>query len=159
MGRIYLSGFGFKIQTKTIKRERKTILHRTVYCKCVKDEDGKFYADCYLVKDGTPSYVRMEFTDESYVLKGKTSIFGRTPDKHGKIVNFIRSKQHANDFPGIDRVYSALCENQVFKGSVIEKQHKLYFDVKEHIGAYSMYFPLVEIDDKENNNIYDGNSK
>ena len=148
MGRVYLSGFGFKMQTKTIKRERKSIVAKTAYCRCIED-NGTFYADVYLVRDSVPEYIRMEFTEESYVLKGRTSIFSRFLDENGKHINYIRDKQHANDFPGIDRVYTTLCAEQVFKGKVIEKNKKLYFDMTEHIGAYSMYYELVEVNDVE----------
>ena len=150
MGRIYLGGFGFKIQVKTIKREKKkSIIARTAYCHCIKENDI-FYADVYLVRDSAPEYIRMLFTPESYELKGRTNVFSKVPDESGKYINYMRDKQHAENFPGIDRVYTTLCHDQVFKGKVIERNKQLYFDMSEYIGAYSFFHELVEVRDNDN---------
>ena len=77
------------------------------------------------------SYLILPFTEKSFDLEGKENIFSLTPDKHGRYIRFIRSKEHAKTFPGLREQYCSICRNYVYKGYIVEVDGKKHFDMRE----------------------------
>ena len=66
-----------------------------------KDENGnyKVLIDIVKTEDIVQEKVSLPFTDNSYELKGRKSIFTRKRHEYG-YVRIIRNKEYANNFPG-----------------------------------------------------------
>lgn len=75
----------------------------------------------------------LPFTEESYNLKGRTSVWDRTPDKYGKYVRYIRDDVHARCHPGSPERYVPFCKNWVCSGHIVRHNGKLMFNFNECI--------------------------
>ena len=105
--------------------------------KCLKPD---------IVDKGTPDLLVLEFTEESYDLKGVTSVFSREPDKRGKYTRYIRTETNARMMPGSPERYVPFCNNWVCSGYIIRRKGKMMFDFNECI-APKGYTVMETIDD------------
>ena len=112
-----------KREATGIKKERKITTG-----VCFKDEDGIF--KIHVVIDGSANRV-LEFTPNSYELRGKTHVFQKTPNKDGKYICRIRSEASAKYAPGNPETYTPFCQNWVYKGHVCTIYNKVMFDVTD----------------------------
>ena len=72
----------------------------------------------------------LPFTEKSYDLKGKTSIFSKTKGKYGYI-RHIRPEDKAKIFPGDPDKYVPFAQNWMVKGDIINDKGVLKFDFVE----------------------------
>ena len=78
-----------------------------------------------------PDILLLDFTEESYELKGVLSVFNRKPNKNGKYIRYIRSESNAKFMPGSPDVYVPFCNNWVCNGYIVRHNGKMMFDFNE----------------------------
>ena len=86
-----------------------------------------------IIDNGQPDLLVLDFTEESYEIKGVTSVFDRNPDKNGKYIRYIRSETKAKFHPGSPERYVPFCKNWVCSGYIVRCNGKLMFDFNECI--------------------------
>ena len=86
-----------------------------------------------IIDKGQPDILILDFTEESYELKGITSVWDRNPDKNGKYIRYIRSETKAKFHPGSPERYVPFCNNWICSGYIIRRNGKLMFDFNECI--------------------------
>ena len=72
----------------------------------------------------------LPFTEKSYDLKGKTSIFTKTKGKYG-YTRYVRTEDKAKVFPGDSDIYVPFAPNWIVKGDIINDKGVLKFDFIE----------------------------
>lgn len=81
-----------------------------------------------IVDDTNPDLLYLDFTEDSYELKGVISVFSRQPDSHGKYTRFIRDEAKSRFSPGNTDVLVPFCHNWVCSGYIVKKDDKLMFE-------------------------------
>lgn len=151
---ITLSQFNsFKLipKKRSIKNDcnKKKLTSKLVRGVCFKEgDDFKIQIDAKVLKPdiidkGQPDILVLDFTEESYELKGVTSVFDRNPDKHGKYIRYIRNEVHAKNFPGSPERYVPFCKNWICSGYIVRCNGKMMFDFNECIApkGYTTFIP------------------
>ena len=138
-----LNGFNtFKIVPKkrAVRPDgNKKLTTKLVKGICLKiDGEYKIQLDVKLLKPniidkGQPDILILNFTEESYELKGITSVFSREPDKRGRYTRYIRSEVNAKFMPGSQERYVPFCHNWVCSGYIVRRNGKLMFEFNECI--------------------------
>ncbi len=100
-----------------------------------------------IIEKGQPDILVLDFTEESYELKGVTSVFDRNPDKNGKYTRYIRSETNAKFMPGSPERYVPFCRNWVCNGYIVRRNGKMMFDFNECI-APDGYDMLIHKEDE-----------
>lgn len=148
-----LSGFNtFKIIPK--KRAVRTDGNKKLTTKLVRgvcliiDGEYKIQLDIKALKPniidkGQPDILVLDFTEESYDLKGVISVFDREPDKHGKYTRYIRNEVKAKFMHGSSERYVPFCRNWVCSGYIVRHNGKLMFEFNECIApkGYTRFVP------------------
>lgn len=133
---------------KNINNKRLTNLIKGV---CLKEGDTyKISLDVKTLKPniidkGLPDLLVLDFTEESYNLKGVTSVFDRKPDKNGKFTRYIRNESRCRVFPGDPERLVPFCNNWVCSGYIVKRDGKLMFDFNDCIAPQG----YVTIDNNE----------
>lgn len=145
----------FKIKPiKSIKKKKEsnalTKLSKLVKGVCRLDEDGNYKVQIKYNESENPDWLYLDFTENSYNLKGRTSIFTKTKDKKGKYTRIIRDKLTAIAFPGDSEKYIPFSPNWIIEGYICRIDGKLVFDFHNivTIEGYSVY--IAEIDNGNN---------
>ena len=86
-----------------------------------------------IIDKGQPDLLVLGFTEESYELKGVTSVFSRKPDEKGRFTRYIRTESKAKAHPGDPERYVPFCRNWVCSGHIVRRNGKLMFDFNECI--------------------------
>ena len=96
-----------------------------------------------IIDKGHPDILLLDFTEESYELKGVLSVFNRKPNKNGKYIRYIRSESNAKFMPGSPDVYVPFCNNWVCNGYIVRRNGKMMFDFNECIApkGYDTFIP------------------
>jgi len=135
-----LNTFSFKLIPKKVRKsDVKYITRKLIKGICIKTDNGfKIQIEAKAIKDsiiekGQPDLLLLDFTEDSYELKGITSIFDRNPDKNGKYIRYVRNETKAKFFPGDPERYVPFCNNWVCKGYIVRIKGKLMFKFKECI--------------------------
>lgn len=71
----------------------------------------------------------LPLTDKSLNLKGKTVIFSKTKDKHGKYTKYYRSESEAIINPGSSELYNSVANDQVVTGYIIRYSNRMEFEL------------------------------
>ena len=139
---ITLSQFNnFKLipKTKKIKTDSdKKLVTKLVEGVCIKDGDTfkiKVNAKVLnpdIIEKGQPDILVLDFTEESYEIKGVLSVFDRNP-KDGKYVRYVRNETNAKFMPGSKERHVPFCNNWVCNGYIIRRNGKMLFDFNECI--------------------------
>lgn len=136
-----IGGFTFKLAKPKIANNNNT---RKVVSKLVKgicfldeiDNIWKIHVPVSIEEDNSDMLV-LEFTPQSYELKGKEYIFSKTQmGLNGKPICIIRTKEHAIAFPGLESQYTPFCKNWEYSGYIVKENNKTLFDIHETIGVY-----------------------
>ena len=120
-----------------IKRTNNKITKGKVF----QDEDGTFKVAIDMQNDETHPDLRvLEFTERSYDLTGKTNVFSRTVDKHGRRACFIRNATNAKFMPGLPEQYIPFAPNWIVRGYIVNDNGLTKFDFKSLVGidGYTM---------------------
>ena len=84
-----------------------------------------------IIDKAHPDILLLDFTEESYELKGVLSVFNRKPNKNGKYIRYIRSESNAKFMPGSPDIYVPFCNNWVCNGYIVKRNGKIMFDFNE----------------------------
>ena len=135
---------------RTINREcNKKLTPKLVKGICFKEEnDFKIKINVKdlkpdIIDKSQPDILVLNFTEESYDLKGIISVFDRKPDKNGKYTRYVRSETKAKFHPGSPERYVPFCCNWVCNGYIVKHNGKTMFDFNEclHPKGYSKFIP------------------
>lgn len=148
--------FSFKLVPK--KRVIKHDGNRRLTTKLVRgvcmfiDEEYKIQLDAKVLKPdiidkGQPDILVLRFTEESYELKGVTSVFSKKPDNKGRYTRYIRTETNAKFHPGDLEHYVPFCHNWVCSGHIVRRDGKLMFDFNECIAPQGYTVMQPEEDD------------
>ena len=149
---ITLSQFNsFKLISKKRSKNdcNKRLTSKLVRGVCfVEGDDFKIQVDAKALKPNIidkvqPDLLILNFTEESYELKGVLSVFDKKPDKNGKYIRYIRNEVHARNFPGNKERYVPFCKNWVCSGYIVRRNGKMMFDFNECIApqGYATFIP------------------
>lgn len=151
-----MSILNFKIKPiKSIKKKKESNALTKVTTKLVRgvcrlDEDGNYKVQIKYNESENPDWLYLDFTENSYNLKGRTSIFTRKKDKKGKYTRIIRDKFKAIVFPGDSEKYIPFSPNWIIEGYICRIDGKLVFDFHDvvTIEGYSVY--IADVDNGNN---------
>ena len=144
--------FSFKLVEKNhkskINNKRLTKLIKGI---CKKEND--IYRISVNITELKPKYIDnkypdillLDFTEESYNLRGVIAVFERKPDNTGRYVRYIRNESQCKFFPGNPEVLVPFCNNWVCSGYIVKRDGKLMFDFKECIAPKG--YNVIKIDD------------
>lgn len=151
-----LKGFNFKLVPK--KRQyrddgNKKLTTRLIKGVCLKEGDEyKIRLDVKalkpdIIEKSQPDILVLDFTEESYELKGLNSVFSRNPGKDGKYIRFMRNETKAKFDYGSKERYVPFCNNWVCSGYIVRRNGKLMFDFNECISPEG-YGTFISDEDK-----------
>lgn len=119
---------------------------------CIKEgDDYKIQLDIKALKpniidEGQPDLLLLDFTEESYNLKGLNSIFSREKDERGKYTQYIRDDSKAKFHPGNIEKYVPFCHNWVCSGYIIRRNGKMLFDFNQCIAPQGYNVVIIDKD-------------
>ncbi len=96
-----------------------------------------------IIDKGQPDLLVLDFTEESYDLKGVILVFDRKPDKDGRYTRYVRNETKAKFHPGSPEKYVPFCCNWVCNGYIVRRNGKMMFDFNEclHPQGYGKFTP------------------
>ena len=148
------SSFKLIPKKRTITRDgNKKLTPKLIRGICFKEgDDFKIQIDVKSLKPniidkGQPDLLVLDFTEESYDLKGVISVFDRNPDKNGKYTRYIRNITNAKFMPGNTERYVPFCHNWVCSGYIVRRNSKMMFDFNEclHPQGYGTFIPEEDV--------------
>ena len=130
-----LKGFGLKLaKPNKTYASKPTKVSKLVVGKCFI-EDGVYKVHVELEPkdaiDNYPAKLLLEFTNNSYDLKGHEKIFSKCKTNEDKWICYCRTKDHATVFPGDRRNYVPFASNWLCSGYVVKVDNHLMFEFKE----------------------------
>lgn len=151
---------GLKIAIASPKKSRKTSKYKResnnlITALVIEDENNELKASIDTNKIGIKEV--LNFTDESFELKDRISIFSKQKDDNGKRIRFIRDVWSAKFFPGLKENYIPFNKNWLVKGYVVTNGLNKLFDFKELIGIKG--YINVDTNEYSNNNSYFSKSR
>lgn len=152
----YRMPYSFTIKPSVLKPKRisttpsKKYLTKLLYCVAHKTENGwKAYINTRGL-EGYENVTILDFTENSFELKGRCDVFLHHKDKTGHWVRIIRHSFYANTNPGSPEVYCSLCDNDCFSGHIMKVNGVLQFDMSSYQGtAKQCEVLLTKINKKE----------
>ena len=155
MVKVFNPAFTINIASKVkVKRESvssSTKLGKLCLAVVFKDEDKlKARLVTSPVEDNNwfTEFRVIDFTEESFNIRGKTHVFLKEKDKYGHRVCVIRRRYNEIYLsPGLDTQYDAILEGLLVKGHIIKKNGKHYFNY-EQLVAYTEYCAHIDETDK-----------
>ena len=99
-----------------------------------QDEDGTYKV--YISMENDPNYpdlLVIPFTERSYDIVGRTTVFTREVDERGKRTRYIRSELKAIFMPGDSKRYIPFAPNWIVKGHIVRENGTLKFDFDDII--------------------------
>lgn len=152
----FLTGFKFKPAEKKkpkVSTNIKRKSNKKFYCVCEILND-EYVAKVYEKLEANVVVTTiMPFSENSKNLKGKLIVFTKYKINN-QIAAIYRNIQEATHFPGVDTQYTPFRKRWIYKGYVIIKDGKEYFDITETCGNFSScnyLLGIVENDEEEEN--------
>lgn len=127
---IVLQNFKIKV-AEPKKKKSSSYLKQGKVCQGVVTEDYKVIIN--LDKSGNKN-ITIPFTEESYDVVGRGTVFLRNLDKNGRRIRIIRNERDAKFHPGFKEQYIPFAPNWVVKGYLIKENGVMYFHFKDLIG-------------------------
>ena len=94
-----------------------------------QDEDGTYKISISMENDPNyPDLLVIPFTERSYDIVGRTTVFTREVDEHGKRTRYIRSDTKAKYDYGDPERYIPFAPNWIVKGNIVRDNNILKFD-------------------------------
>ena len=111
--------------SESIKRTSNKIAKGKVF----QDENGTYKVSISMGNDPVhPDLLVLDFTERSYDLTGKTTVFSRSLDKKGRRTRFIRTESHAKFMPGLPEQYIPFAPNWIVRGYIVRENGLMKFD-------------------------------
>lgn len=136
------SMFSFKLipKKKTIKHDgNKKLTTKLVRGICIKNNDiYKIRVDVKSLKpniidNSQPDLLVLEFTKDSYNLRGVITVFSKNKNEHGHYVRYIRNASYCKFFPGSEETLVPFCPNWICSGYIVRQNGKLMFEFNDCI--------------------------
>lgn len=145
MARNIFTGFQFvpKKPKKRVATPHGKQLSKLVHCVCKRVDDD--FVAVVLITNSKMRANKQElpFTENSYNLTNRLTVFTKKLDKHGKPTCICRSESTAKYSPGLPDYYTPFCNNYIYSGYIVRKDGKYWFDMHECVGAYSNHLDLA----------------
>ena len=97
---------------------------------CVK-EDGMFKIHIKTSREHNADILSIPFTEESFNLKGRTTVFSVKKDRRKRYIRYLRDKMRSIIFPGFPKQYCTVSEKEVCSGYIVRVKGKLYFELND----------------------------
>lgn len=143
----------FKVAVPKPKRNKtsdgiKRTTNKIVKGKVFQDENGVYKVAINMQNDPVHPDLRiLEFTERSYDLKGKTTVFSRNVDNNGRRIRFIRNESDAKYMPGLPERYIPFASNWVVEGYIVRDNGIIKFDFKCLVGIYGYNADITYLED------------
>ena len=139
----------FKISVPKPKRNKISdgitrTTNKIIRGKVIQDEEGNYKVVIKNDNDKNPSIY--DFTERSYNLEGRTDVFSRHKDEHGKRIRVIRNATNARFMPGLPEQYTPFAPNWLIDGYIVKDKGILKFDFKRLVGIDG-YVKVEHFDD------------
>ena len=126
-------GLSLKISVPKKKRNNNAegikLVEKNKKGKVFIDENNAYKVAISMKNDPDfPDLLVLPFTENSYNLKGKKSVFTRTKDEFGKRIRYIRSEEKAKYHYGDSNRYIPFAPNWIVKGNIVRDNGVLKFD-------------------------------
>ena len=144
------SSFKLIPKKRTIIRDgNKKLTPKLVRGVCIKEgDDFKIQINVKALKPdiinkGQPDLLVLDFTEDSYELKGVISVFDRNKNDRGNYTRYIRNESQSKLFPGSKEKYTPFCHNWICNGYIVRRNGKMMFDFNECIApqGYDTFIP------------------
>ena len=133
-----IGGFTFKIaKPKEHKETVKKVSNKLVQGVCFLDETDNIWKIHIPMSEDSENNDAMrvlEFTKDSYELKGKLYVFTKNKKERGKPICIVRTKEKALACPGLESMYTPFCKNWVYSGYIVKENGKTMFQMHEAVG-------------------------
>lgn len=131
-----------KVKAKQESKPKSLTFGKSCLAVVIKDEDklkARLVTSPVEDNDWFNEFLVIDFTPESFSLKGKTHVFLKERNKYGKKVCVIRDNYLIRElYYGLDTQYDALHEGLLVRGHIIKKNGKHYFNY-ESLVAFTEY--------------------
>lgn len=125
--------FGLKLAKKkkidTSSKPKRVSKKVEGYCFI---EDGVYKVHVELQSEdaieANPGKLLLEFTEDSYDLKGHEKIFIKCKDHKEKWICYCRTKDYATSFPGDKSNYVPFAHNWIVEGYIVRVNKQLMFE-------------------------------
>lgn len=95
-------------------------------------ENGEYKCHIFADDNTTSSGdIILPFTERSYYLKGRETIFDRVRNDEDKKIRYVRTHIQALTFPGDSNKFVPFGPNWIVKGYIVEIESKKYFDFSD----------------------------
>ena len=112
-----LKFLNFRLVPKPIKKPTK-VSKKLVEGECFI-ENGVFKVHVNFDNEGVSQFLTLEFTSDSYILKGREVVFDAQPTSPlGKGIYYRREREFKHS-PGLRTQYCSVCEGCIFSGYVV----------------------------------------
>lgn len=134
-----MSSLNLSLAIKVIENKKKRVssaftkVSKVVQGVVFLDPDEGFKVSIDTDKNGTDEII-LSFTEKSYDLLGKETVFRREPDAQGRYIRIIRNKENAKFFPGLPEQYIPFAPNWIVKGYIVKSGIKQLFDFTTLVG-------------------------
>ena len=134
---------GAIVISKKRTREPKLVkIGKLVRGKVFIDSDGVYKVQIKLNTEeeiNNPLLV-LEFTEDSFNLVGRKSIFSREKDEHNNYVRIVRQEHESKWFPGNNERFVPFAPNWIVRGYIVKDNGITKFDFKSLVGidGYTM---------------------
>lgn len=134
-----MSKLNLSLAIKVVENKKKRVSSAfTKVSKIVQgviflDPDEGFKVSIDTDKNGTDEII-LPFTERSYDLFGKETVFRREPDSQGRYIRIVRNKENAKFFPGLQEQYIPFAPNWIVKGYIVKVGLNKQFDFTSLVG-------------------------
>lgn len=136
---------GAIVISKKRTREPKLVkIGKLVRGKVFIDSDGVYKVQIKLNTEeeiNNPLLV-LEFTEDSFNLVGRKSIFSREKDEHNNYVRIVRQEHESKWFPGNNERFVPFAPNWIVSGHIVQRDKSKLFKFNDIIApdGYGTYF-------------------
>lgn len=145
--------FGLKLaKPRKVSNIKPVRVSKLVVGKCfIEDSIYKVHVE-FEPKDTINNYpvkLLLEFTDESYELKGHEKVFNKCNTNEDKWICYCRTKDHATIFPGDKRNYVPFAPKWLCAGYVVKVDKHLMFELKETLTIDGYEYGVIHKEDEK----------
>ena len=130
----------FKLVTKKQRISTGKVSNRVIKGICIREDDNfRIRIKSSDVKDIIPNIksdeIILDFTEDSYNLKGVQTVFNRKADENGRYICIIRDINDCKVFYGSEENYVPFWHGWICSGFIIKNGSKYLFKFKDCTNA------------------------